>query len=31
MFGVLMVFLVILEAGYLYLWRKGALDWEDTK
>ena len=29
MIGVLLVFLVILEAGYLYLWRKGALDWED--
>ena len=29
MFVLLLVFLVILEAGYLYLWRKGALDWED--
>ncbi|TVR13460.1 MAG: NADH-quinone oxidoreductase subunit A [Planctomycetota bacterium] len=25
---VLLVFLVILEAGYLYLYRKGALDWD---
>lgn len=29
MFGVLLVFLVMLEAGYLYLYRKGALDWDD--
>jgi len=29
MIGVLLVFLVILEAGYLYLFRKGALNWED--
>lgn len=28
MFGVLMVFLLILEAGYLYLYKKGALDWD---
>jgi NADH-quinone oxidoreductase subunit A len=27
MLGVLLVFLVILEAGYLYLIKKGALDW----
>lgn len=25
--GVLLVFLLILEAGYLYLMKKGALDW----
>lgn len=29
MIGVLVVFLLILEAGYLYLYRKGALDWDD--
>jgi NADH-quinone oxidoreductase subunit A len=29
MLVILLVFLVILEAGYLYLWRKGALDWEE--
>lgn len=29
MVGLLLVFLVILEAGYLYLFRKGALDWDD--
>ncbi|MDA3961575.1 MAG: NADH-quinone oxidoreductase subunit A [Planctomycetota bacterium] len=29
MLGVLLVFLVMLEAGYLYLYRKGALDWDD--
>lgn len=28
MFWLLVVFLVMLEAGYLYLWRKGALDWD---
>lgn len=28
MVGVLVVFLVMLEAGYLYLYRKGALDWD---
>ena len=28
MVTVLLVFLVMLEAGYLYLYRKGALDWE---
>jgi len=27
MLGILLVFLVILEAGYLYLIKKGALDW----
>lgn len=25
---ILIVFLVLLEAAYLYLWQKGALDWE---
>ena len=29
MIGVLLVFLLMLEAGYLYLYRKGALDWDD--
>lgn len=29
MIGVLVVFLIMLEAGYLYLYRKGALDWDD--
>ena len=24
---ILLAFLAILEAGYMYLWRKGALDW----
>jgi NADH:ubiquinone oxidoreductase subunit 3 (subunit A) len=24
----LVVFLVLLEVGYLYLWKKGALDWD---
>ena len=28
MVGLLVVFLVLLEVGYLYLYRKGALDWE---
>lgn len=28
MLWVLLVFLLILEAGYLYLYRKGALDWD---
>ncbi len=28
MVAVLLVFLVMLEAGYLYLYRKGALDWD---
>jgi len=28
MLWVLVVFLVMLEAGYLYLYRKGALDWD---
>jgi len=28
MVWVLVVFLLMLEAGYLYLYRKGALDWE---
>jgi NADH-quinone oxidoreductase subunit A len=28
MVWILVVFLVILEAGYLYLYRKGALDWD---
>jgi NADH-quinone oxidoreductase subunit A len=28
MVGVLVFFLVLLEVGYLYLWRKGALDWD---
>lgn len=28
MVGVLVVFLIMLEAGYLYLYRKGALDWD---
>lgn len=28
MVAVLLVFLLILEAGYLYLFRKGALDWD---
>ncbi|HSQ43334.1 MAG TPA: NADH-quinone oxidoreductase subunit A [Fibrobacteraceae bacterium] len=26
---ILLAFLAILEAGYFYLWRKGALDWND--
>lgn len=28
MVGLLAVFLVLLEVGYLYLYRKGALDWD---
>ncbi|NRA39066.1 MAG: NADH-quinone oxidoreductase subunit A [Planctomycetes bacterium] len=28
MFAVLIVFLLMLEAGYLYLFKKGALDWD---
>lgn len=28
MVGLLAVFLVLLEVGYLYLYKKGALDWE---
>lgn len=28
MVGLLVVFLVLLEVGYLYLYKKGALDWE---
>jgi len=28
MIGVLVVFLVLLEVGYLYLYKKGALDWD---
>lgn len=28
MIGILLAFLVLLEVGYLWLWRKGALDWE---
>ncbi len=28
MLGILLVFLVLLEVGYLYLYRKGALDWD---
>ncbi len=28
MVWLLVVFLIILEAGYLYLYKKGALDWE---
>ena len=28
MVGILIAFLLILEAGYLYLYRKGALDWD---
>ena len=28
MVGVLAVFLVMLEVGYLYLYKKGALDWD---
>ena len=28
LFGLLMVFLIMLEVGYLYLYRKGALDWD---
>jgi NADH-quinone oxidoreductase subunit A len=28
MLWMLMSFLVLLEVGYLYLWRKGALDWD---
>jgi len=27
MFWILIAFLLILEAGYAYLWNKGALDW----
>ncbi len=27
LFWILVAFLVILEAGYMYLWNKGALDW----
>ena len=27
MFWILITFLAILEAGYVYLWNKGALDW----
>jgi NADH-quinone oxidoreductase subunit A len=26
--GLLLVFLLVLEVGFLYLWRKGALDWD---
>ncbi len=28
MFVILMVFLVMLEVGYVYLYKKGALDWD---
>jgi NADH-quinone oxidoreductase subunit A len=28
MIAILMVFLVLLEVGYLYLYKKGALDWD---
>jgi NADH-quinone oxidoreductase subunit A len=28
LFGLLAVFLVMLEVGYLYLYRKGAFDWD---
>ena len=28
MVGLLVVFLILLEVGYLYLYRKGALDWD---
>jgi NADH-quinone oxidoreductase subunit A len=28
MVGLLVVFLVLLEVGYVYLYKKGALDWE---
>ncbi len=28
MVGLLVAFLGLLEAAYLYLWRKGALDWD---
>ncbi|MBA3936911.1 MAG: NADH-quinone oxidoreductase subunit A [Planctomycetes bacterium] len=28
MVGALVVFLVLLEVGYLYLYKKGALDWD---
>lgn len=28
MVGLLVVFLVLLEVGYLYLYKKGALDWD---
>ena len=27
-FGVMLVFLVELVLGYIYIWKKGALDWE---
>jgi NADH-quinone oxidoreductase subunit A len=27
---ILLTFLVILEAGYMYLWNKGAFDWNDA-
>ena len=28
MLWLLVAFLVLLETAYLYLWRKGALDWD---
>lgn len=31
LFAVLLAFLLILESGYLYLYRKGVLDWSKLK
>jgi len=31
LFGVLMVFLLILEVGYIYILRKGVLNWSSDK
>jgi len=27
-FGEMLVFIVILFVGYIYIWKKGALEWE---
>jgi NADH-quinone oxidoreductase subunit A len=30
-FGQVVLFMVLLLAGYVYVWRKGALDWGNEK